>query len=558
MCVDQGGSFTLESGTIVGNKDANNGGGVGIFGRSFTMTGGTISGNSVDYYGGGVYVSNGSTFNMQGGSISGNSSDRHSGGVYVGSGIFTMQGGSISGNSANMFSGGVYVTPSGTFNMQGGSISGNSSNIYCGGVFVESGSFTMTGGSISGNTARMYGGGVFIWGGSFTLSGSPEITGNTEGTGASAKDSNVYFYDDRTIAIEDTLTNTTPIGVTMQTPGVFTSGWAAQMGTADPANFFTSENADYKVYRDASGEARLSVPYAVTVDPNIENGSVSVSPARSDGMYGEGETVTILATPTDGYALNKFTVKQGQTDVQVTGNTFTMPAGDVSVSATFSQWKWLQEEMEKGGEITLERDYLCDDQDLGPLTVPEEKTVTLDLNGHILDRGLSNAQAADNGSVIVVNGTLTVKDSKPTAAHDPAITYTDPTDSTKTVTVTGGVITGGSSANGGGVYVGQNGNFILHSGSICGNRAGNKTASAATARICIPAVCTSTPAARSTCRAAASAATARICFTAACTSRTAASPCPAIPVLRAIPRAQVRAKATSVLKKTQSSTSAAS
>ena len=257
----------------------------------------------------------------------------------------------------------------------------------------------------------------------------------------------------------------------MATPGVFTSGWQAQMGTADPANFFTSENAGYNIYRDASGEARLSKPYTVTVDSAIEHGSVRLSPARGNGMYGTGETVTLLATPSDLYALNKFTVKQGQTDVQVTGNTFTMPAGDVSVTAAFSQWKWLQEEMEKGGKITLERDYLCDDQDLGPLTVPAEKTLTLDLNGHILDRGLSNGQAAVNGSVIEVYGTLTVTDSNSTAAHDPAVTYTDPTDSTKTVTVTGGVITGGNSANyGGGVYV-ESGSFTLESGSISGNSA---------------------------------------------------------------------------------------
>ena len=425
-----------------------------------TEKNGVITGGNSSDFGGGVRVDQGGSFTLESGTIIGNSADFKGGGVYVKSGSFTMTGGSISGNSADFDGGGVYVNSGSTFNMQGGSISGNSANFDGGGVYVFGGSFTMTGGSISGNSADFDGGGVLIenytdsnnktYIASFTLSGNPEITDNTEGTGESARTVNVYLYDDTTITIEDTLTNTAPIGVAMENPGVFTSGWQAQMGTADPANFFTSENADYKVYRDASGEARLSKPYAVTVDSAIENGSVSVSPARSDNKYGEGETVTLLATPTDGYAFKSFTVKQGETDIQVTNNSFTMPAGNVSVTATFSAWKWLQEEMEKGGTIKLQQDITCDDQDLGPLVVPAEKTVTLDLNGHTLNRGLSNGQAVDNGSVIVVNGTLTVTDSS---------------------TEKNGVITGGNSSGfGGGVYV-NHGSFTLSGGSISGNGA---------------------------------------------------------------------------------------
>ena len=50
-----------------------------------------------------------------------------------------------------------------------------------------------------------------------------------------------------------------------------------------------------------------------------------------------GETVTLTVTPAEGYALDTLTVKQGETDVTVKNNQFTMPAGDVTVSATFRQ-----------------------------------------------------------------------------------------------------------------------------------------------------------------------------------------------------------------------------
>ena len=257
-----------------------------------------------------------------------------------------MTGGTISGNRANE-GGGVFIFKDNSFTMSGGSISGNRTGNIGGGVCVSGGSFAMSGGTISGNTASRNGGGVLIenyenfnetYIASFALSGSPAITGNTEGTGGSARASNVSLDNNKPIAIEGTLSNTTPIGVTMQTPGVFTSGWAAKMTTADPAQYFTSENAGYHAYRDASGEARLSVPSKLTTTVNpAAGGSVTVTPARDDGMYGEGETVTLLATPADGYVFDSFTVTKADSQpVTVSeSNTFTMPAGGATATAKF-------------------------------------------------------------------------------------------------------------------------------------------------------------------------------------------------------------------------------
>jgi uncharacterized repeat protein (TIGR02543 family) len=199
-----GGTFTMNDGTISGNTITrpDGGGGVYVDRGTFIMNGGEISGNTADYYynsnlagsksyyahGGGVYVSAIGDFTMNGGVISGNTaSNSDGGGVYV-SGIFTMGGGTISGNTARS-GGGVYVNRvnnsypiRGTFIMSGVTISGNTARngggVYVSGTFDGDGMsargiFTMYGGTISGNTANVsgssynygYGGGVYLIGG---------------------------------------------------------------------------------------------------------------------------------------------------------------------------------------------------------------------------------------------------------------------------------------------------------------------------------------------------------------------------------------------------------
>ncbi len=84
------------------------------------------------------------------------------------------------------------------------------------------------------------------------------------------------------------------------------------------------------------------------------------------------------------------------------------------------------------------------------LTVASNTYVIIDLNGHTIDRGLSNTLAVEDGYVISVRGTLTITDSR-----------------------TGGKITGGNNigiGSCGGVYV-YSGTFIMNGGTISGNDA---------------------------------------------------------------------------------------
>ncbi len=210
---------------------------------SSTEMTGAITGGWPEQYGGGVYI-DGGTFNLQGGSITGNSVGKNGfgamegvgGGVYLQSGSFNMSGGKITGNKAA------------NSNPMAGGKQGKG-----GGVYVNSGTFTLTGGTITGNEAGKLGGGVYIAStysssdGKINVSGNPSVTGNfLNGT-----ENNVYIEDGGDFIVTDELTGV--IGVTMQTPGIFTT---RLYGNGTIANF-TSDNADYHV-EETGGEAQLA------------------------------------------------------------------------------------------------------------------------------------------------------------------------------------------------------------------------------------------------------------------------------------------------------------
>ena len=120
----------------------------------------------------------------------------------------------------------------------------------------------------------------------------------------------------------------------------------------------------------------------------------------------------------------------------------------VTVSATSTDtWQSLQTAINAGGTVTLDDDVTALAGD-ATLTVPADMTVTLNLNGHTIDRALSSP--ADSGSIIIVKGTLTICDTS--SSHDG--------------TITGGNTTG----TGGGIWV-RGGTVTLESGAITGNNA---------------------------------------------------------------------------------------
>ena len=263
----------------------------------------------------------------------------HIGGVNVSvGGSLVMEGGSITGNTACGGSGGGGVCVGGSFTMTGGSITGNTCESGGGGgVFVSGGSFTMTGGSITGNNADLNGGGVYVSGGSLTLGGAAEITGNTRVAGSTSAPNNIYLEAGRTIAISPALTNTTPIGVNMHAPGVFTTG--NTVTNSDYLSRFTADSANFAV-RAASGNQLQLAKISAIEKAIATHGTFTVKVGNSEvESAAAGDTVTITPTAASGYALDKLTVaKTGDTNttVTVTNNSFTMPDYPVTVTVSFN------------------------------------------------------------------------------------------------------------------------------------------------------------------------------------------------------------------------------
>ncbi len=131
-----------------------------------------------------------------------------------------------------------------------------------------------------------------------------------------------------------------------------------------------------------------------------------------------------------------------------------MPDADVDIKVVreITSWKGLRNTLIyalDGSRIVLPRDLTARDDDEA-LVIPAGKTLTLDLNGHKLNRGLSaESDRKENGQVMAVYGDLTLEDGKG-----------------------GGKLTGGfnSSPNSaGGVDVHVGAKLRMHGGEISGN-----------------------------------------------------------------------------------------
>ncbi len=79
--------------------------------------------------------------------------------------------------------------------------------------------------------------------------------------------------------------------------------------------------------------------YTINIADGIVGGAVSTDPADEAA---EGKTVSLIATPNAGYALNAWTVEDADGNpVAVTDGTFVMPAKEVYVSAIFTKAQYL-------------------------------------------------------------------------------------------------------------------------------------------------------------------------------------------------------------------------
>lgn len=101
------------------------------------------------------------------------------------------------------------------------------------------------------------------------------------------------------------------------------------------ANWANTTVTSVKIGREEKAPVEPTT-YAIAIAEGIENGTIAADVETAE----EGATVTLTATPAEGYKLETITVTAGEASVEVTeaegAYTFVMPAAAVTVSATFA------------------------------------------------------------------------------------------------------------------------------------------------------------------------------------------------------------------------------
>ncbi len=233
-------------------------------------------------------------------------------------------------------SGGVYIGDYGRFTMTGGTINIEATGY---GVYVgDNATFTMTGGTITGNSVGVY---IKSASSTFTVSGQVNITGNTE----NGKTQDVFlYYDDRKsnpIHIGGALASTARIGVYTNRDQnnlppynkilAFTDGLK---GRGMRENFVRNNVGEESLYMAnlESGEMALSKPYTLTVPDNVTvNELTPTSEDQNKYMVGYGDHITLNY---GGAVSEGYSVVYIATAGTVSGNYFTMPNEDVTISTT--------------------------------------------------------------------------------------------------------------------------------------------------------------------------------------------------------------------------------
>ena len=296
-----------------------------------------------------ISVQEEATLNINSGTIHGYNADRAVIGGAEG-GTYNLNGGKIVTSASNAFS----IGSGSTLNLNGGEIEctsgstgmGTASAVWAHGDSTINWNCT----AITTNTGdgiRMKSAGngtVNVTGGSFTATSSslPEEGGyaiycnsnmgtlNLEGN-PSISGRGIYLADDKVINITNDLSNTNPISVTMQTPGVFTSGLS---GNGDASNFANGNGTGYALTLNASGEAQIVSTHTVTW--KNWNGDV----LETDENVAAGSTPTYNGAtpvrPEDMNATYTFSAWDDDTTTYLIGQELPPVTGDVTYKAVYT------------------------------------------------------------------------------------------------------------------------------------------------------------------------------------------------------------------------------
>lgn len=238
---------------IYENNTATNGG--AIYTKSFIgFTQSIINGCSANK-GGGTYVANGGRFETYGGL------------------------GGVTGCNANEIGGAIYIEQGGVSTFASGVKIINNTSVGNGGGIYSDGVIGLETSDVSTNEANTgIGNGIYVsnTGGIFVGSNA-SVTNNTH----NSIKNNLYIANTATLTIGSGPDVPAPsysmnIGISMQTPGVFTTNVAT-----NHKNKFTSDDETYSVFYNADDKLKLAIPRTVTFESN--GGSLVDQQVIADG-----------------------------------------------------------------------------------------------------------------------------------------------------------------------------------------------------------------------------------------------------------------------------------
>ena len=264
--------FDMQGGVILGNWGADGGGIYNYRGSSVGISGGVISGNTSNAGGGGLvnygeaFISGCTIHNNQattrGGAIwtsgelylgtatiVGNQAKEAGGAIYYGNGSKGDLNSTVITSNSALDGGALYVEQTANIIFYAPEITGNISTLHGGGGITNYGTLDIDGITVTGNTARSNGSG--IWNnGTLKMKGDVTVKDNTR--------DDIYLSSGKITCTGPFADKESVIGVKMDNPGVFTSGYKAN--NERTMHFFPSGTADRMGLND-SGEGYMTMGY---------------------------------------------------------------------------------------------------------------------------------------------------------------------------------------------------------------------------------------------------------------------------------------------------------
>lgn len=209
-------------------------------------------------------------------------------------------------------------------------------------------------------------------------------------------------------------------------PNTGTMSWSLNVYAINAGTTLKYSTDGGETWTETGWSTVIRKEYNVTVN-DAENGTVTASSATA----AEGETVELFVTAAEGYELETLTVKQGENDVTVNADhTFTMPAGDVTVTATFTEaataYNITINESENGTVVAMEGE-----QQITSAHHNDDVTlVVTPADGYALDQLTVTNTATGEPVTVSENNTFVMPDGNVTVTATFKATYTITTSTT--------------------------------------------------------------------------------------------------------------------------------